>query len=224
MIATTAASASLTGLTPASSTLAAAASSGGGLNLTSADFEKLLIAQLQNENPTSPTNPQDLESEFASLSTVSDLATLNSQVSSIQAGGSAAQIAQAAGLVGHQVAFDGNTLTAGSNGSASGGFNIAAAANVIVSVTNAAGAAVGSVNLGNLAAGQHNFTWGGGSANSSYNFAVSAVDTGGAAVTATPYSVGTVQSVNLSGTTPALNIAGSPAAVPSSQITSVLGG
>lgn len=215
----------VTGSTPAAATSTSAANAGGGIgSLTSADFLKLLVAQLQNQDPSAPTKPQDLEAEFSSLTTVSDLGTLNSQVASIQAGAGAAQMAQLSNLIGHQVAYTGNTLTVGSNGSATGAFNLAAAGDANVTITNANNQVVGSLALGALPAGQHNFTWNGGTVGKQYSFAVTAVGTGGANVTATPYSVGAVSSVDLSGSAPALAIQGASGPVPSSQVTSVLGG
>jgi len=149
----------VTGSTPAAATSTSAANaSGGGIgSLTSADFLKLLVAQLQNQDPSAPTKPQDLEAEFSSLTTVSDLGTLNSQVASIQAGAGAAQMAQLSNLIGHQVAYTGNTLTVGSNGSATGAFNLAAAGDANVTITNANNQVVGSLALGVLPAGAAQF-------------------------------------------------------------------
>jgi flagellar basal-body rod modification protein FlgD len=219
---TAAAAASTTAFSGSAST---AGSSGSSSTLTQADFLKLLTAQLQYQTPTNPADPTQLASEFAEISTVNGIDQLNTQVSSIQSSAAAAQIAQASSLVGKQVAVSGDTLTPDASGSATGVFDLAnSAQNVTVSILEPNGTSAGTVNLGSLAAGQQSFSWGGGTAGTQYTYQVNATAASGAAVSATPYSVYTVEGVNLSGTTPSLNVAGSATSLPISSVATVLGG
>jgi flagellar basal-body rod modification protein FlgD len=212
----------------AASTTAAAGtatgSSGSASTMTQSDFLQLLTAQLKYQTPANPADPTQLASEFAAISTVSGIDKLNTQVSSIQASAAAAQIGQASGLVGKQVAVAGDTITPDASGNAAAVFNLGAAAqSANVSIISPTGAVAGTVNLGPLAAGQQSFSWDSGTAGTQYTYSVAASDASGAPVTVTPYSVYTVQGVNVSGTTPTLNVQGSAVALPVSSIQTVLG-
>ncbi len=216
---TTAASvaASTTASTPTSS-------SGSASSLTQSDFLQLLTAQLKYQSPTSPADPTQMASEFAAISTVNGINSLNTKLSNLSTSTGAAQIAQASSLVGKQVAVTGNTLIAGTNGTADGAFNLASATkNTTVTIMNSDGSIAATLNLGALSAGQQNFSWNGGTAGTSYTYNVTASDSTGAAVTATPYTVYTVQGVNLSSTSPTINVAGSAATIPVSSVQTVLG-
>jgi flagellar basal-body rod modification protein FlgD len=201
------------------------AGSGSAANLTQSDFLQLLTAQLQYQTPTSPADPTALAGEFAQISTVDGIDSLNTKLGDLASSTTASQMGQAASLVGKQVAMYGDTLTANGKGSAEGAFNLSGAANnVTVSVTNTAGTVVGTMDLGAMSAGQQTFNWTGGTANTQYNYEIDATNSSGAAVSATPYSVYTVDSVNVSGTTPTLNVAGYSSAMPISDVQTVLGG
>jgi len=218
-----AAAASTTAFTGGSATAKSTASSGSSSTLTQTDFLQLLTAQLKFQTPTNPADPTQLASEFAEISTVNGINQLNSQVSAIQSGTAAAQVAQAASLVGKQVAVAGDALTPDASGAANGVFNLAGnAQDVTVNILAPNGASAGTLNLGALPAGQQSFTWNGGTAGTNYSYQVSATAPSGAAVGATPYSVYTVSGVNLSAGTPSLNVAGQAAALPISSIVSVL--
>jgi len=210
----------------AASSTAAASSSGSGsaASLSQSDFLQLLTAQMKYQTPSNPADPTALASEFAQISTVNGIDKLNTLVSSLSAGGAAAQMAQASGLVGKQVAVAGNTITADSSGAATGAFNLQTAAqSVNVSILSPSGAVAGTVSLGALPAGQSSFTWDGGTAGTQYTYQVNAVSASGGAVTATPYSVYTVQGVNVSGASQTLNVLGSSAVIPVSSVQTVLG-
>ena len=174
--------------------------------------------------PTNPADPTQLAQEFAAISTVDGINQLNSSLSAIQSSSTASQIGQAASLVGKQVAVAGDTLTPNAAGKAEGAFDLANAAQTVsVSILNPSGTVAGTVNLGALAGGQQSFSWGSGTAGTPYTYQVNATNSSGAAVSATSYSVYTVEGVNVSGTTQPLNFAGAAAALPVSDIQTVLG-
>ncbi|OYV26398.1 MAG: flagellar hook capping protein [Acidocella sp. 20-63-7] len=208
----------------ASTTASTTSTSGSASTLTQADFLQLLTAQLKYQSPTSPANPTQMASEFAAISTVNGIDQLNTQVSNIQSSTAAAQMAQASTLVGKQVAVSGDALVPNAAGSATGVFNLAGPAqSVNVSVLNPNGTIANTINLGALSAGQQNFTWSNGTPGTQYTYQVNAVSAAGNAVSATPYTVYTVQGVNVSGTSPTLNVQGSSTTVPVSSIQTVLG-
>lgn len=198
--------------------------SGSASTLTQSDFLKLLTAQLKYQTPTQPADPTQLASEFAAISTVNGITQLNSQVSSIQSSTAAAQMAQAAGLVGKQVAVAGDNLIANASGAATGAFNVSGPVqSADVTILAPSGAVAGTMSLGPLSAGQQSFNWTNGTAGTQYTYQVNAVDAAGNAVSVTPYSVYTVQGVNVSGTTPTLNVQGSATALPIANVQTVLG-
>jgi len=215
--------------TTASTTPGAAGSvsaSSGLSSLNQADFIKLLTAQLQNQDPTSPTKPQDLANEFAQLSTVSGINSLNQQVQSISAGAGAGEIGQAANLIGKTVAVSGDpAIVADSNGTLSGGFSLSSqAASATVSITDpASGKVVHTITMANLPSGMNDFAWSGGTAGHTYTYAVSATS-GARSVASTTYLNARVSNVNLTGGTPTLTLAGASQPVDLSQIVSIFGG
>lgn len=208
----------------ASTTASTAGSSSSAAGLTQSDFMQLLTAQLRYQSPSNPADPTQLAQEFASISTVDGIDNINTKLSSLSTSAGASQIAQASGLVGKQVGVLGNGLVANSSGDATGVFNLpSATANTTVSVLDAKGSVVGTMNLGALSAGQQSFTWNGGTAGDTYSYQVTASDATGNAVTATPYSVFNVLGVNVSGSVPTLDVAGSSTALPASDVQIVLG-
>ncbi len=80
---------------PAGSTLSSATGSVYGLNKD--DFLKLFLAQLQNQDPTSPVDDKEFLGQLAQLTQIDTL----QQVQKSLAG---SQLANAAGLIGKQVA------------------------------------------------------------------------------------------------------------------------
>ncbi|GLR67530.1 basal-body rod modification protein FlgD [Acidocella aquatica] len=221
------ANAAATAASVAASTTAtkvAAASSGSASSLTQANFLQLLTAQLKYQTPTTPANPTQMAQEFAAISTVNGINQVNTQLAAMKASTGAAQMAQASALVGKQVAVAGDTLSANAAGKAAGAFNLANAAQAVsVSVLNPSGTVAGTVNLGGLAAGQQSFSWANGTPGTQYTYSVNATDAAGNAVSATPYSVYTVEGVNVSSTSPTLNVQGSATTLPVSSVQTVLG-
>jgi len=170
--------------------------SGTGQTLNQADFFQLLTAQLEHQDPLNPITGDQFAAELAQFSTASGVQNLQTSLSG----------QQAVGLVGHNVAVNGNTLLLGQSGSSTGAFNLSGAANnVAVTITDPTGKAVASLNLGPIAAGSQTFSWNGTGTNGSklasgtYSFSVSAAGANGAAVPATPYAVAPVTGVALGG-------------------------
>jgi flagellar basal-body rod modification protein FlgD len=206
-------------------TQASSSGSGSAANLSQSDFLQLLTAQLQYQTPTSPADPTQLAGEFAQISTVDGIDSLNTKVADITSASTTSQLGLATSLVGKQVATSGDGLIANSAGSAEGAFSLSGAANnVTVTVLNAAGTEVKTMNLGAMGAGQQTFNFTGGSANAKYTYEISATNGSGAAVSSTPYTVYTVEGVNISGSAPSLNVQGIDVPMPMSLVQTVLGG
>jgi flagellar basal-body rod modification protein FlgD len=210
--------------TPANSGAGAGSSSGSASTLTQADFLQLLTAQLKFQTPTSPADPTQMASEFAEISTVDGINKLNTQVGDIESGTVAGQMAQAASLVGKQVAVSGNTLTPNASGAAQGAFDLAGPAqDVSVSIMSPSGAVADTIDLGALPAGQQSFSWAKGTAGTQYTYQVNATSSSGTPVAANTFTVFTVDGVNLSGTTPTLNVEGFANPLLVSSVQTILG-
>lgn len=191
--------------------------------LNQQQFMKLLITQLQHQDPTNPMKQQQLASEMALFSTATGIDTLNNEVSQLASAQNASAIARAANLIGKQVATSGDALVTDSKGGANGAFTLANAAKTVnVAVVDGSGKTVGHLSLGALGPGTHTFAWGNGSPNQAYQFNVTALDSNGNTVNATPLSLYTVSGVSASGNTVQLNLAGNPVPLALNQVQQVL--
>jgi flagellar basal-body rod modification protein FlgD len=168
----------------------------------SANFLQLLVAQLNNQDPMNPMDNAEMTSQIAQINTVTGIQQLNTTLTSMSTQFTGAQVMQGSSMIGHNVVATGNTLAI-SNGTGSGALNLASAAsNVTVSVTTPGGQVLDTLQLGAMAAGNHNFTWPNASTytgTAAPIFTVSASQAG-QAVTATPLLLDTVAAVGTDST------------------------
>lgn len=137
-------------------------SSGSGTSASDlqATFLQLLVAQLQNQDPTNPMDSSQMTSQLAQINTVSGITQLNTSLSALSTQLSAGQNAQAALLIGTSVLAPSSTVTVASGAAPQLGVSLSSAASdVKVSITNSSGQVVGSIDLGAQAAGNVPFTW-----------------------------------------------------------------
>lgn len=208
----------------ASTTASTATSSGSASNLTQEDFLQLLTAQLKYQSPTSPANATQLAQEFASISTVDGINQINDKLSALGKANSASQMAQASDLVGRKVAVSGNHLLANAKGTATAVFDLAGStASTTVTILNSNGSIADTLKLGSRSAGQQDFTWRNAIPGQTYSYQVSATDASGNEVNAALYTVYNVQGVNISGSSPTLNISGLSTPLPASDVQMILG-
>jgi flagellar basal-body rod modification protein FlgD len=92
-----------------------------------------------------------------------------------------------------------------------------------VTILSPNGTVAGTQSLNSLPAGQNSFTWNGGTAGTQYTYQVTANGSSGATVSVTPYTVYTVDGVNVSDGTQTFSVEGASTAIPVSSIQSVLG-
>lgn len=72
------------------------------------DYMKLLIAQLQNQNPLDPMNNNEMASQLAQFSQLAQLESMNSSFAKVLA---TTELAYANSLIGKNVEFVGETQT-----------------------------------------------------------------------------------------------------------------
>lgn len=193
-------------------------------------FLTLLIAQLNNQDPTSPLDNAQLTSQLAQLSTVTGIEKLNTSLGSLMTEMQTNQSMQSANMIGHGVFSTGNTVnlasstTTDEDGNSTTkqqgvlGINLGSDADkVVVSIVNDSGKVVQTVNLGSQSAGVIPVIWDGSTSSEGastgaakdgkYTFTVTAKK-GDSAVTATTLSFGTVSSVSTSNGSVKLNVSG----------------
>jgi flagellar basal-body rod modification protein FlgD len=122
-------------------------------------FLKLLVAQMQNQDPLSPMDNAQVTSQMAQINTVTGIEKLNTTVKGLSGQFVQMQALQGAALVGRDVVVPGNKMVL-ANGVGEGGFELNSAAdNVKVEVLGPGGHVLDTMNLGAQAAGIHSFDW-----------------------------------------------------------------
>ena len=122
-------------------------------------FMKLLVAQLNNQDPMNPMDNAQMTSQIAQINTVSGIQELNATMQSMAAQFTSMQVLQGASMVGHGVLVESNTLSI-DGGTAKGAINLASKADkVTIDIKTAGGQLLETINLGALPAGQSNFQW-----------------------------------------------------------------
>jgi flagellar basal-body rod modification protein FlgD len=172
-------------------------------------FLKLLVTQMQNQDPLNPLDNAQVTSQMAQLSTVTGIDKLNSTLSAF----SQSQAYQAAGIIGHQVLASGSNLTL-SSGAGAGGYQLDGAADTVkISIFDGNGNLVRNLTQSTKAAGVNSFAWDGKNnsgtavADGNYTFTIAASQAG-QSVTATNLAYGNVNSVLMDSSDPTLNVTG----------------
>lgn len=125
-------------------------------------FLRLMITQLNNQDPLNPQENAEFVAQLAQFSTVEGIDNLNTSFSGFSNSMSSSQALQASSLVGRQVQVQTDRANYDGAASVNGFVELSAAtANAQVSVFNAGGELVRTIDLGNLPAGQHGFSWDG---------------------------------------------------------------
>jgi flagellar basal-body rod modification protein FlgD len=151
-------------------------------------FLKLLVTQMQSQDPLNPMDNAQVTSQMAQINTVSGLGTVNESIKAMSAQLLQMQAMQGASLVGNSVVVPGNAIDV-SSGSGTGHFELGGAADVVkVEVLSSAGRVVDTLDIGAETGGRHSFSWTpaeGVTDAAGFRFRVTATS-GTASVTATP--------------------------------------
>ncbi len=176
----------------------------GATTLGGANFLTLMLAQLKNQDPTSPIDSNAFLTQLAQLSEVQGINQLNTSFSSLTSSLSSSQALQASSLLGHQALVASGTATIAANGTVSGAVQVPqTTSQVVVNIADASGALVQQIGLGPQASGLANFTWNGQMGNGSQapagQYTVTALYAGanGGATAATTLINGTIESVSM---------------------------
>ncbi|EXI76698.1 MAG TPA: flagellar hook assembly protein FlgD [Candidatus Accumulibacter phosphatis] len=163
-------------------------------------FLKLLVTQLQNQDPLNPLDNAAVTTQVSQISTVTGIEKLNATLEVLLGSYREAQAMQGAALMGRNVLVSGSRLTL-AGGQAAAGVNLAEAADQVkLTILDGAGTVVQSQNLGAREAGSFSFAWDGRNdagvtmPPGNYSFKVSALR-GADKVAAEPLQLGTVSAL-----------------------------
>lgn len=123
-------------------------------------FLKLLVTQLQNQDPTNPMDSSQMTSQLAQINTVTGISQLNTSLTSLSSQLAAGQSAQTSLLIGQNVLVPGNTATVSSGSSAGFGVTLSqAVSDLKITIKDASGNVVNTVDLGAQSAGTVPVSW-----------------------------------------------------------------
>ena len=175
-------------------------------------FMKLLVTQLQNQDPMNPMDNAAVTSQMAQISTVQGIEKLNQSMTSLNEMYKSSQSVAAAALIGHIALASGSQMVL-SSGKAVAGVDLAKNADkVTINVNNADGKTVYTEVLNDQKAGVLQFQWDGKDdsgnqlADGNYSLSVTASQ-GDTSVEATPLAYSTVQAMSWNNGTPMLHLA-----------------
>lgn len=201
---------SSTGVSASASTATPAT---GSVDEAQSNFMKLLVAQMQNQDPLSPMDNSQMTTQLAQLNMVSGINQLNTTLASALSNLQASQTMQASSLIGREVLVPGTTLQL-AQGQAKMGVELEQSADSLtLTVLDGAGQTLRTLDLGAQNAGVQQLSWDGVTdagtvaADARYSFKLEALRNG-QSVTATTLSAVQVGGVSLSNNSVRLSLAG----------------
>ncbi|MGH8290241.1 MAG: flagellar hook assembly protein FlgD [Steroidobacteraceae bacterium] len=217
--------------TAAAAAASSTSSSASGIaapQLSESDFLSLLVAQMQDQDPTQPTDPTEFVSQLANFSEVSGMDSMQTSMNTLASSMLASQVASGTSLIGQQVIASTPSATLASGGSVTGAVTVPSdATSVQVQVSDANGNLMSTFAVAPPSGGgTTTFTWNGltssgaGAPAGIYNFSVTA-NGGGSATSLTPMFASTVTSVSVDPSTQALTLNTNAGSVPLSSVVQV---
>ncbi len=126
-------------------------------------FMKLMIAQLKNQDPTSPADTEAFMGQISNMSQVESMNNLTNSIQSMSMSMLSSQSAlQASSMVGQNVLISTDKTLANEAGGVNGMLSLPGnTENVRLTITDANGKVVDTVNLGKYSFGNNDFSWAG---------------------------------------------------------------
>ncbi|MFH1144394.1 MAG: flagellar hook capping FlgD N-terminal domain-containing protein [Candidatus Eisenbacteria bacterium] len=191
------------------------------------DFLKLLVTQMTHQDPLNPIEDTEFVAQLAQFSTLEQMQNLNTGISDQAALLQSLGNSMAAALVGREVAIASDTLRLDNGESVTLGFQTAADVDqAVVTLYDAAGNRVDTLELAQLSAGTQRINWDGQNAEGEtlpdgrYRFEVVALDSEGEALAVRPLVYGLVSGIAYENGTAFLTVEGSQ--VPLASLVEVL--
>jgi len=157
------------------------------------DFLNLLVAQLQHQDPLNPAESTEFTAQLAQFSSLEQLNNINDNLKNMELFQTSMTNSQAVSYIGKEITARGNSVLLEGDRSAECHFELAAsAALAAISIYDASGGFVKSLETGPLGSGRQSAVWDGTDRNGSpaapglYRFEVQAVDVDNQSISVTP--------------------------------------
>lgn len=164
-------------------------------------FLKLLVAQLQHQDPTTAQDPNQMVQQMATFSSLEAQQNTNTLLASIQTQNAALYQAQSADLIGKKIQVTSSNVSL-TGGAATIGVNMASDGNAALAIKDASGKVVRTLGPGALAAGDSTLNWNGKDdagnqlPDGAYTVAIAAKSSTGASIKATTTTSAVVTAVS----------------------------
>jgi len=198
----------------------------GNAALGKDQFLQILVAQLQNQDPTQPQDSSQFVAELAQFSSLEAQQNTVSNLNALMVGQATANSTAATSFIGKQIGFAGGTVNWDGTKAVSATVEVPNGANKLtVAVSDPNGNVVRTIQLGSESAGDVTVTWDGRNnagdlvAPASYTLSPAAFDANGNAVAANLSTSGVVTGVQFQGGVPYLQVGDS--LIQMSSVTSI---
>ena len=125
-------------------------------------FMKLLVTQLQNQDPLDPMDAREMVTQLSELTSVEQLKAIEYRLTALEVATAGMANMEVAGVVGRTVTADADNMRLGAIGGVEGVFTVEGrATNVTAVVRDASGQAVRTIAMGERFPGQHQISWDG---------------------------------------------------------------
>jgi flagellar basal-body rod modification protein FlgD len=203
----------VTNVTSTTDTTAAAAAMKKSVGMNKDDFMKLFIAQLQYQDPLKPQDPSAMLDQLSQLSLVEQSYNSNTALNNLLTAQNNSTTMNSVSFIGKNVKAIGNAAVLDGTSSTSLQFNLSVPASAgTITIADVSGKTVRTATLGAQSSGDSAFAWDGRDNSGAllpagaYSFKVNATSASGSAITATTYTTGRIDGVNISNSTPVLTI------------------
>lgn len=126
------------------------------------DFLRLLVVQMENQDPTKPMDNSEFLSQIAQFGMVDGIRNLETSFATVASSLQGSLTLEAATLLGREVMSEGNTVALGTQGAAHGILDLPeSATSVQVEIRSESGLLLRSISLGQAGRGELAFSWDG---------------------------------------------------------------
>jgi flagellar basal-body rod modification protein FlgD len=167
------------------------------------DFLKLLVTQLQNQDPLNPTDSSQFVAQLAQFSSLEQLSNVNDNLKTVQLFDQSINNAQAVNFVGKTIKASGSMFELGSGETYEIQYQLGEDADAVyVSIYNSSGEAIKKIEMDQMTAGAQSVIWNGKDENGNavpagtYSFSVQAKNKDGESMATAAYIKETVTGVS----------------------------
>lgn len=187
----------------------------GGSDLGEDSFMKLLVTQLQHQNPLEPQANEEFVAQLAQFSSLEQLTNANSALESLYLAMASMNNASMTQLLGKQVKAYGDSFHYSGDGSVDLYYDAPQDCSATITITDESGSVVYTEELGALSPGEGSYTWDGNGISGdmdegTYSFSISAESSSGEPVEVTTLVIGEIDGMSFVTGAPEPSIEGVP--------------